>query len=322
MLHHYIRGGIQWEKKQNPSKWVEKRYSTLWSKFKDSNFRVREAEEVLKREKGSQKEEVLVVLSDLRKAGWVKVEMDPEDARKKIYKLKSREEILKEELSIKTKRLNRADIERILKKAADLIRTRVDYKFILILLFYKQISDKWENEYQNTYNEALEDGFSKEEAKKEAKNAVHHDFDLFEEYLWENIRKDVENLPEKFSNALKTLAELNPQFRDVIESFNFIEFTSNLENAEILRQLVELFSERRLHDVGPDVLGDAYEWILSYFAPTKAKEGEVYTPREVIKLLVEILDPEPGESVYDPASASGGMLIISYNHVKDEKDKG
>ncbi len=53
----------------------------------------------------------------------------------------------------------------------------------------------------------------------------------------------------------------------------------------------------------------------------KAKEGEVYTPREVIKLLIEILDPKPGESVYDPASASNGMLIVSYKHVENQYGK-
>ena len=58
---------------------------------------------------------------------------------------------------------------------------------------------------------------------------------------------------------------------------------------------------------------------MRYFAPDKAKEGEVYTPREVIQLLVEVLDPQPGQSVYDPASASNGMLIISYKHVEQMK---
>jgi type I restriction enzyme M protein len=74
--------------------------------------------------------------------------------------------------------------------------------------------------------------------------------------------------------------------------------------------------------VSPDILGDAYEWLLRYFAPQKAKEGEVYTPREVIKLLVRILDPKPGESLYDPAAGSGGMLILSYQNLdKKEAEK-
>jgi type I restriction enzyme M protein len=68
-------------------------------------------------------------------------------------------------------------------------------------------------------------------------------------------------------------------------------------------------------------LGDAYEWILRYFAPSKAKEGEIYTPREVIRLLVEVLDPKPAESVYDPACGSAGMLILAFKHVEGELGK-
>jgi type I restriction enzyme M protein len=83
---------------------------------------------------------------------------------------------------------------------------------------------------------------------------------------------------------------------------------------------VELFDKYNLggEEVSPDVLGDAYEHILMKFAPDKAKEGEIYTPREVIKLMVEVLDPKPSESVYDPCCGSGGMLIISYLHVAEK----
>lgn len=300
-------------------KWLEDRHSLLWNAFKDSEFRMEDATKIL--EDSGEKEGITVVLSDLRKANWVNVEMDPQDARKKIYRLKSKQEIIKNQFSLNKEKLTRSDIEGILKKAADLIRTRVDYKFILILLFMKQLSDKWETEFKKAYDEALEDGFSEEEAKDEAKESFHHDFNVPENYLWENLRNDVENLPQKFSAALKSIADSNPQLKEVIESFDFVEFTNDRENAEILRQLVELFSEKKLHHVNPDILGDSYEWILRYFAPQKAKEGEVYTPREVIRLIVEILDPKPGESVYDPASASNGMLIESYAHVKETYGK-
>lgn len=306
--------------KINLPKWLEERYDTLL-KFNKTCFRMDDAISILSKEMGSTKDEVHVVLSELRKAGWITAEIDPEDARKRIYKLKSKEMIYKQELTLKKEKLTRSDIIKILKSAADLIRTRVDYKFILVLLFLKEISDKWEIEFEKAYQEAIEDGFTGKDAEKEAKKSAFHDFDLPEEFIWENLRKDVGNLPENFSNALKDIAMLNPQLKDIIDTFDFVEFTSNRENAEILRQLVELFSEQKLHHVDPDILGDAYEWILSYFAPQKAKEGEVYTPREVIKLLVELVDPKPGESVYDPASASNGMLIISYNHVKDNFGK-
>ncbi len=298
--------------------WLQKRYSILWGHFEENPFRYEEASELLVKENKEDWAQVPVILSELKKGGWLNVESDPSDSRKKIYRLVSREEVIRSVLTIKDDTLTRADIEAILKRAADLIRTRVDYKFILILLFLKRISDKWEAEYEEVRREALEDGLSEEESEEEARKASYHDFDLPEEYLWDNIRKDVSRLPERMSKALKVVAERNPELKDVVDSVDFIQFTSSNENAEILRQLIELFSEKKLTRVSPDILGDAYEWILRYFAPDKAKEGEIYTPREVIRLLIELLNPKPGESTYDPACGSAGMLIASYNHVKEK----
>lgn len=303
-------------------KWLEVRYSILWDAFGDSAFRFGDAVKVLMEKNKDKWEEIPVFLSELRKAGWLSTESDAKDARQKIYRLKSRKAAIKGILSIEKTTLNRSDVEGLLKKAADLIRTRVDYKFILILLFLKRISDKWELEFEETYKESLADGLSDEQARQEAKSSAYHEFDLPEEFLWDNIRKTVSGLPEKFSRALKTIAERNPDLKDVVDSVDFVQFAASSENAEILRQLIELFSERKLHHVSPDILGDAYEWILRYFAPSKAKEGEIYTPREVIRLLVEILDPKPGEGVYDPACGSAGMLISAHKHVEEKYGKG
>jgi type I restriction enzyme M protein len=300
------------------TRWLETRYSVLLSTFRDKPFTYANAVATLRDEK---RESVKVILSELRKAGRLKVQPDPSDARKKLYTLKSVKEILTEDITGKGE-LTRVDLEGLLKKAADLIRTRVDYKFILILLFLKRISDKWELEFEAAYREAHKDGLSEKEAREEAKSGVYHDFDLPDEFLWDSVRKDVNRLPEKMSECLKTLAERNPELKDVVDRADFIQFTASTENFEILRQLVELFSSKKLHRVSPDILGDAYEWVLRYFAPQKAKEGEVYTPREVIKLLVEILNPKPKEAVYDPACGSGGMLIISYNHAREKYGAG
>ena len=301
--------------------WLEKRYKTLWDEYNDSSFRFEDAAKILKEKMQDSENQINVFLSELRKRNWLRVKFDPNDARKRIYNLETSETIVSQMLSINNKQLTRADLDKLLKGAADLIRTRVDYSFILVLLFYKRISDRWEMEYDDAFKEALADGLDEKEAKREAKNSIYHDFDISEELLWEEIRKDPARLPEKFSKAMKTLADRNPELRDVFENVDFVQFTTNRENSEILRQLVELFSAKSLHHVSTDILGDAYEWILGYFAPQKAKEGEVYTPREVIKLIVNILDPKPGESVYDPACGSGGMLIISYQHAEDKYGK-
>ena len=301
--------------------WINKRYEILWQSFKSSPFRLREAANKLSEGIDNikdAKDEVNVILSELRKEGMLKVEFDLNDARKRIYKLKSKEDMISDTLSFDKKKLTRGELERILKSAADLIRTRVDYTFILVLLFYKRISDKWEMEFQAAYDEAIADGLSEKEAEEESRNSVYHDFNIPEDFLWDRLRKkDPARVPENFSAAMKIIAEKNPDLKSVFENIDFIQFTTSRENAEVLRQLIELFSEKSLHNVSPDILGDAYEWILKYFAPQKAKEGEVYTAREVIKLIIVMLDPRPGESVYDPACGSGGMLISSYKHISD-----
>ncbi|MEM3908038.1 MAG: type I restriction-modification system subunit M [Nitrososphaerota archaeon] len=295
--------------------WVLSRYERLWSAFGDRRFTRDEAVDVLRRFEGSafSEDSVNVLLSEMRRAGLLVVKADLLDARRKIYMLrppqKLRDLLPKEDLT-------RADLEALMKRAADLIRTRVDYEFILILLFLKRVSDKWVVEYNQAYQEALADGLSPAEADKEARSAVYHDFVLTDECLWDNIRRDPNRLAENFSRALKVLAEQNPELQGVVDRADFIRFAESRENLEILRQLVELFSEKRLYEVSPDILGDAYEWVLRYFAPEKAKEGEIYTPREVIRLLVEMLEPKPGERVYDPCCGSGGMLIISYKFVE------
>jgi len=294
--------------------WVRRRYEILWEAFGGSTFRFEDAAKVLMDRNKDAWEQVPVFLSELRKAGLLLVESDVRDARQKLYRLRNEDEAFKETLG-------RGEIDGLLKRAADLIRTRVDYKFILILLFLKRISDKWEMEFDEAYREALADGLSEEEARAEAKRDEYHLFNLPEEFLWENLRKDVSGLTERFSRALKVVAERNPELKDVVDSVDFVQFAGSRENAEILRQLVELFSERKLQRVSADILGDAYEWILRYFAPAKAKEGEIYTPREVIKLLIEILNPKPMESVYDPACGSAGMLISAYRHVEEKCGK-
>lgn len=297
------------------AEWIDRRYSLLWEAFGDKTFRFEDAAKVLKEKNKDIEEQVPVFLSQLRKAGFLSAESDARDARQKLYRLHSREAKIAE-------KLGRGDIDALLKRAADLIRTRVDYKFILILLFMKRISDKWEMEFEEAYKEAKADGLSEEDARAEAKRSEYHLFNLPEEYLWENLRKNVSSLTENFSKALKAVAEHNPDLKTIFESVDFVQFASSRENTEVLRQLFELFSEKKLNHVSADVLGESYEWVLRYFAPSRAKEGEILTPQEVIELLVEILDPKPLESVYDPACGAARMLIVAYKHVKDNPEYG
>jgi len=221
-------------------------------------------------------------------------------------------------------KLTREKLNTLVDKAADLIRTAVDYKFILVLLFLKRLNDVWKSEKRQVKERLIKEiGLTEKEAEEEAEKEVYHTFNIPKEYLWDEITKDVKKLPEKLATSISEIAKLNKELQGVIDRVDFLEFARNQENRELLRQLVELFNQYDLSNehVSPDVLGDAYEHILMKFAPEKAKEGEIYTPREVIKLLVNILDPKPGESVYDPCCGSGGMLILSYMHVAEKYGK-
>jgi len=220
------------------------------------------------------------------------------------------------------KSITREELNSLVDKAADIIRTATDYKFILILLFLKRISDTWQEEFEEKKREFMK-YLDEKSAEKEAENEVYHTFNLRRDLLWDKITtEDIKKLPENLSNALIKIAELNPELKGVIDKFSFLGFTTQ-EHREKLRQLVELFNQYNFSNkyVSSDIVGDAYKHILYRFAPTQAKEGEVYTPREVIELLVNILDPKPGESVYDPACGSGGMLIISHKYVREKYGK-
>ena len=295
--------------------WIHNRFLALSDQYKTDSFGFEDAVTTLKKRFGDSEDQVKVILSELRKGNLVEVARSEEDSRKKLYKVLTPTE------AVANGKLSRGDIDRILKKAADLIRTRVDYSFILLLLFYKRFSDQWDVEYKKAYKEAQKDSFTENEADAEAKKSAYHKINIPEEYLWENLRKDTQKISENLSLAVKTLADLNPTLKETFQQFDFSDFIRNPENSEILRQLVELFSSYSLENVSPDVLGDAYEWTLRLFAPQKAKEGEVYTPREVIQLMVELLDPKDQESVYDPACGSAGMLIAAYKHVEENKSK-
>jgi type I restriction enzyme M protein len=293
--------------------WIERRYNKLLEKFGKKEFTFEEAFKVLKENFEDGEQQVKNILMEIKKAGLLEVKRNMKDKREKIYKLKDFFEVKKIN-SIST----RDELINLLKQAADLIRTQVDYTFILLLLFYKASSDKWQKEYEEKKAELLKDGWEEKEAAREAIEPAYHAFNFPFEYLWENIRKEPQRITEKFSIAMKKLAEENPDYQDIFSQFDFSQFTNNPENNIILNQLVELFSKFSFKDISGDILGDAYEWILKYFAPQKAKEGEVYTPREVIRLMIEILAPEPKKSIYDPALGSAGMLIIGHKYVEEK----
>ena len=209
-----------------------------------------------------------------------------------------------------------SDLENYLAKAADLLRGAIDQAdfkaFIFPLLFFKRISDV----YLEEYGQALEESGGDHEFAAFAEN---HRFQIPEGRLWEDVRARTEDIGQALVNAFRAIEAAN---QDTLYGiFGNAPWTNKdkLPDAR-LRDLIEHFSTKALTNaaVPPDVLGQAYEYLIKRFADqSNKKAGEYYTPRQVVRLLVDILDPGEGETVYDPACGTGGMLLEVVQHVRE-----
>jgi len=210
-----------------------------------------------------------------------------------------------------TEELTPQEMEQLLWKAADILRGAVRPEgygnYILPLLFFKRLSDVYLEEYQ-----ALLEKFGSEEiaAKK------FHRFFIPEGCLWGDIRRFSQNVGQKLNDTLAQIVKLNPLLDGVINRADFNK-QDEIPQDRLIR-LIEHFSQVKLGnaDVTPDILGNVYEYLLKKFnevAPQRA--GEFYTPREVIRAMVGVLDPVEGCEIYDPCCGSGGMLIESHYHL-------
>ncbi|MBO3842835.1 MAG: SAM-dependent DNA methyltransferase, partial [Candidatus Brockarchaeota archaeon] len=136
------------------------------------------------------------------------------------------------------RRVTREELNSLVDKAADLIRTAVDYKFILVLLFLKRLNDLWKVEKQQALQRLVKEaGLPEGEAEKEADREVYHAFNIPKQYLWDEVTKNVRDLPEKLATAISEVAKLNKELQGVINRVDFLEFARNQENRELLRQL-------------------------------------------------------------------------------------
>ena len=197
-------------------------------------------------------------------------------------------------------------LERHLWGAADILRGSIDsgdYKhYIFGLLFYKRLSDVWEEEYELLLEELGDE--------EEALDPKEHRFQIPKGHFWNDVRKKSHNIGEALTLAFNAIEDANEPLRQIFQDIDF----NNKERFPdaVLEKLLHHFEKHRLRktDVEPDVLGQAYEYLIAQFADDAGKKGgEFYTPRQVVKLMVECLRPEEGMSIYDPAVGSGGMLL-------------
>ncbi|WP_329428066.1 type I restriction-modification system subunit M [Streptosporangium sp. NBC_01495] len=207
-----------------------------------------------------------------------------------------------------------AELEAHLWAAAQILRGPVDQadfkSYIFPLLFFKRISDVYHEESQQALKLSGGD-------PSFARYPENHRFQIPDGSFWEDARTAEENVGSHLQNALQRIETANPTALRGI--FGDTPWTNKDRISDrVITDLLEHFSKLELGNarVEPDMLGQAYEYLIKRFADlSNRKAGEFYTPRSVVKLLVSILKPEERDTVYDPACGTGGMLIEVVQHV-------
>jgi type I restriction enzyme M protein len=213
-------------------------------------------------------------------------------------------------------RLTQGQLEAHLWESANLLRGPIDQadfkSYVFPLLFLKRINDVFDEEFQQALEESEGD-------VEYAGFAENHRFQVPDGARWSHIRERTENVGRAIQIAMRGIEQANPT--KLYGIFGDTQWTNKERLSDaLLRDLIDHYSKLSLGNdrVEPDVLGNAYEYLIKKFADlSNKKAGEFYTPRSVVKMLVNFLDPKEGETVYDPACGTGGMLIEVVQHVRE-----
>ncbi len=212
--------------------------------------------------------------------------------------------------------LDLSTLENHLWEAANILRGPVDaadFKtYIFPLLFFKRISDVYDEEIAVALKESGGD-------QEYATFPENHRFQIPENCHWRDIRTQTTNIGQALQHAMREIEKANQ--RTLYGIFGDAPWTNKERLSDaLLGDLIDHFSRLPLSnsDVDSDVLGQAYEYLIKKFADaTNKKAGEFYTPRSIVRLMIRILDPQEGETIYDPACGTGGMLLEAVHHVRE-----
>jgi type I restriction enzyme M protein len=212
------------------------------------------------------------------------------------------------------KHLSQQELESYLWGAAKLLRGLIDagdYKqYVFPLLFFKRLSDVWDEEYQNALEETGDSLYAQ---------AVADDrFAIPDGAHWSDIRSASRDIGRALLNAFRAIEAATPDRLSGV--FGNASWTDKAQLPdETLKNLIEHFSEHTLSlaAVPEDELGNGYEYLIKQFADDSGHTAqEFYTNRTLVYLMTQILEPQAGETIYDPTVGTGGMLISALAEVK------
>lgn len=189
--------------------------------------------------------------------------------------------------------------------------------YVTPILFLKRVSDVYDEETQA----ALEESGGDEEFAAFDEN---HSFVIPDGCHWIDIRNASQDVGLSIVKSMNGIERANPEtLSGVFSSFDDVTWTDKSKlSDERLKNLIEHMSSLKVgnQNYSADVMGDAYEYLIKKFADlSKKNAGEYYTPRTIVKLMVMLMDPKPGDTVYDPACGTGGMLIEAIRHINDRQ---
>ena len=207
------------------------------------------------------------------------------------------------------------ELEKYLWGSAVLLRTHVDagaYKqYIFPLLFFKRLSDVYDEESEKAKIEYGEEALEWDES---------HQFKIPAGAHWSDVRNVSQDVGKAIAEAFHKIEAANPEKLQGI--FGDASWTNkNRLPDRLLKDLMEHFSSKTLsiENCPADELGQGYEYLIKKFADDSGHTAqEFYTNRTVVNLMTEMLKPQPGESIYDPTCGSAGMLISAVAYLKQQ----
>ena len=213
-----------------------------------------------------------------------------------------------------TSRINQHELESYLWGAATLLRGLVDasdYKqYIFPLLFFKRLSDVWDEDYREAFEDSQDEGY--------ATATANDRFTIPEGAHWKDARDASRDVGRALLNAYQAIEAANPQRLQGV--FGNAAWTDKAQMPdETLKNLIEHFSKHTLSlaNVPEDELGNGYEYLIKQFADDSGHTAqEFYTNRTLVHLMAQMLEPKAGETIYDPTCGTGGMLISCLAEVK------
>lgn len=226
-----------------------------------------------------------------------------------------------------TRRMTQGELESYLDKAADILRGNADHSefrgYVFALLFYKRISDCFDEEVRTQVVTLTKAGVPQDQALLLARDPQNHHFIVPEAATWSTVARTAKSLlGQALNDAMLAIERANAHRQNNFDGILTGKIDFNKQDELPRDKLVNLINHfgsqtfDRAH-VSDDLFGNAYEYLIRNFASKAGKSsGEFYTPAEVGFLMAEVLQPKAGMSICDWASGSGGLLLQCIRHVK------